>query len=242
LKKCEKCGAENKPSAKFCGVCGAVFRKAEAKPILPRFQKMHLVIAAAALAGGVACYFILQGGADNPDGSAAASMTADQLDKKGIDDFTDKNYSASMKWFEKAAAKNDFAAENWIGWFYQQGLGVLADNNQAVSWYTKAASQGYAPSETNLGWCYQNGLGVATDEPQAIQWYRKAVKQGNDSAEINMGYLYEKGIGVVQNDAEAKRWYKMASDQGNQEAQKDLNALEAKGVNLNALLQATTGQ
>jgi len=235
LKNCPKCNAENQPGAKFCGVCGAVFAAAQQKPVLPRLTKVHKAIIGVALAGGAACFFIFQSGGGIPKN--ASTLPADQLDQKGIDAFNAKNYKTALKWFQIAADKGDFAALNWVGWFYQNGLGVQTDNTQAVTWYRQAAGKGYAPSETNLGWCYQNGLGVQTDVPEAIAWYQKAVAQGNDSAEINMGYLYENGIGVTENDNEAKKCYKMAADHGSQEAKNDLDRLEAKHVNLNDVMQ-----
>ena len=242
MKNCPKCNAENQPGAKFCGVCGAVFAKAQPRLDLPRFTKVHKTIIGVALAGGLACFFIFQSGGGIPKN--ASTLPVDQLDQKGIDAFNAKNYKTALKWFQIAADKGDFTAQNWIGWFYQNGLGVQTDNAQAVTWYAQAAGKGYAPSQTNLGWCYQNGLGVKTDVPEAISWYQKAVAQGNDSAEINMGYLYEKAIGVTQDSVEAKKWYKMAADHGSQEAKKDLDTLEAKQVNLNGVLHhpLTDGQ
>jgi TPR repeat protein len=234
LKNCPKCGEKNQDGARFCGVCGTVFARKQSKTQLPRFSKIQLTIAGILLAGLVVCGFMFQGG-DNPD-KASASLTVDQLDQKGIADFNAKKYETALKWFEKAADKGDFPAINWVGWIYENGLGLPTDNAQAVSWFHKAADKGFAPSETNLGWCYQNGLGVTADIQQTISWYQKAAAQGNDSAEINLGFLYEKGTGVVQSVSEAKKWYKIAADHGSQEGKSNLDRLEASQIHLNDVM------
>jgi TPR repeat protein len=236
LKKCPQCGTQNQAAAKFCGKCGNVF-KAQPKTAAPRFSKAQIVIAVVVLGGIAACGFLIQGSGDNPD-KASASLSVDQLDQKGIVDFNAKKYEPALKWFEKAADKGDFAAINWVGWIYENGLGLPTDNAQAVSWFHKAADKGFAPSETNLAWCYQNGLGVSVDVAQAVDLYQKAAAQGNDSAEINLGYLYEKGTGVAQSDSEAKKWYKLAADHGSQEGKQNLDRLEASQVHLSDVTHA----
>ena len=235
MKKCPKCGAENYPGAKFCGMCQASFAKAapSTSSNLPRLSAVHFAIVGVVLM--VIIYFLMH--RPNIDyAKVASTMSAGDLNKKADASYSARDYSEALNWYQQSAAKGDPTAENLTGWIYQQGLGVKADNAEAVKWYLKAAAQGFAASQTNVGWCYQNGLGVAADTRTAIEWYQKAIAQGNDSAEINMGYLYENGIGVTKDFNEAKKWYKVAADHGSQEAKKDLDMLEAHNVNLNAVL------
>ena len=235
MKTCSKCGAENQPGAKFCGICREPFVKAghSTSSNLPKLSVTHFAVMGVVLVG---ILFFLMHSSHVDYAKVASTMSTVDLNKKADASYEARNYSDALNWYEQAAAKGDPTAENLIGWIYQKGLGVKEDDAEALKWYLKAATQGFAASQTNAGWCYQNGLGVAADTRAAIEWYQKAIAQGNDSAEINMGYLYENGIGVTKNLGEAKKWYKVAADHGSQEAQRDLDALEAKQVNLNAIL------
>ena len=60
---------------------------------------------------------------------------------------------------ELAEAGNP-AAQNDLGWIYQNGRGVPQDDAEAVKWYRKAAEGGYAIAQDNLGWIYQQGRAV----------------------------------------------------------------------------------
>jgi len=55
-----------------------------------------------------------------------------------------------MKWYRKAAARDDAEAENNIGLLYQQGLGLNPDNAEATNWFRKAAAKGNTNAITNL--------------------------------------------------------------------------------------------
>ena len=79
-----------------------------------------------------------------------------------------------MAWYTRAADKEDGEAQNAIGNFYQEGLGVTQDYAKAMAWYRKAVDQGDAQAERNIGTLYENGLGVAQDHSEAEAWGKKA--------------------------------------------------------------------
>lgn len=221
-------------------MCRASLLKPKGPSVMPPRKKNtpFYIAIGVLLFGGVAYWSMThQTGVDTV---APSTLSITDLDHKGDVAFQEKDYKEALLRYHQAADKGDLLAQNFVGWIYQNGLGVPADPKQALMWYHKAADKGYSPSETNVGWCYQNGLGVKTDYGEAIVWYKKAVAQGNESAEINMGYLYENGIGVTKDLDAAKKWYQMAAKNGNQEAKKDLDMLEAKRVNLNAIMNSGT--
>jgi TonB family protein len=92
--------------------------------------------------------------------------------------FEQRDYSKALAWYRKAAAQGNPAAENDIGWLYQNGWGAEQDYAAAAIWYRKAAEQGNAVAECNLGWLYRNGRGVEADYGEAMSWFRKAADQG----------------------------------------------------------------
>jgi|GEM_PF-4891920 len=87
--------------------------------------------------------------------------------------------------FEKqlSRAKNGDMHEQWrVGYAYQIGQGVRADDEKAVFWYRKAAKQGYSMAQSALGMMYQSGRGVRQSDAQAESWFAKAAASGDPSA------------------------------------------------------------
>jgi TPR repeat protein len=66
------------------------------------------------------------------------------------------------------------------------GVGLVADEREAVSWYRKAADLGQADAQYNLGSCYDAGVGVETDKVEAKSWYQKAANQGHKGALVSL--------------------------------------------------------
>ena len=86
-----------------------------------------------------------------------------------------------MVWYLKAAAQGRALAQNNIGYLYEHGLGVPADNAQAVEWYRKAADQGDPTGQMNLGVMYETGRGVPQDLVQAHARYSIAASRFADA-------------------------------------------------------------
>ena len=143
---------------------------------------------------------------------------------KGLECYTKKNYKNAFTYFMKAAEGNHVTAQNYIGWMYQKGYGVVADNVEAVKWYRKAADHGNIDAQYNLGFMYEKGYGVSNDYAEAFKWYSKAAEQGDVDAQNNIGYLYEKGFGVTKDYAKAEDCFLkvLKKDPGNEVAKKNL--------------------
>ena len=115
--------------------------------------------------------------------------------------------------FEQAKAraeKGDVQAQYSLANYYERGVGVAKDKNEAVKWYRKAADQGYAQAQYQLGDYYFNGIGVAKDKNEAVKWWRKAAVQGFDSAQTMLGVCYANGEGVAKDEVEAYAYYNLS--------------------------------
>lgn len=77
-------------------------------------------------------------------------MPAADMYNTGIEYHQDGDYETALRWFRKAALQKDAKAQNTIGEYYEKGLGVEQDLEQAETWYKKAADQGYEPAVRNL--------------------------------------------------------------------------------------------
>ena len=60
------------------------------------------------------------------------------------------DYAKAWSWLYKAAALGNATAENQLGWMYQYGQGVKADDAIAVTLYRLSADQGNTSGDDNL--------------------------------------------------------------------------------------------
>jgi TPR repeat protein len=135
----------------------------------------------------------------------------------------------AVKWYRKAAERNDAEAQFKLGWCYERGQGVAKDEVEAVKWYRKAAEQNQAAAQYNLGGCYYEGRGVAKDEQEAVKWWRKAAEQNYSQAQYILGLCYYEGQGATKDYVEAVNWYRKAAAQNQAEAQNNLGACCERG-------------
>ena len=104
---------------------------------------------------------------------------------------------------KRLAEQGDASAQYFLGFIYENGLGVPEDDVEAVRWWLLAAEQGHAFAQYNLGNMYDSGRGVPENDAEAVRWYRLSAEQGYANAQYNLGIMYERGRGVPQDDAEA---------------------------------------
>jgi TPR repeat protein len=116
---------------------------------------------------------------------AKVNTEAEGWYKKGHSYFVSDNYVEAVKWYRKAAERNNADAQNALGICYNYGDGVPQDYAEALRWYRSAAEQGHARAQNNLGnFYYQHGLGLEKDFAEAVKWYRKAAEQGHWAAQF----------------------------------------------------------
>ncbi|OJW52664.1 MAG: hypothetical protein BGO67_09355 [Alphaproteobacteria bacterium 41-28] len=70
---------------------------------------------------------------------------------------------------EKAAHFGHADAQNTLGWFYENGLGVAQSYEKAVEQYQKASQQGHQFGTLNLAYFYRKGLGVPVNIVEATR-------------------------------------------------------------------------
>ena len=139
------------------------------------------------------------------------------------------DYVNAAVWYRRAADAGHAAAQNDLGWLYQNGWGVPRDLAQAVHWYRQAATRGHATAQVNLGWMYQKGWGVPRDYLEAMRWYRLAAAKNDGTAADNLGVLYRDGLGVRRDHAEAVTWFRKSAATGSAWGQTDLGWMYHNG-------------
>ena len=73
---------------------------------------------------------------------------------------------------------------------YADGLGLAADDTEALRLFRLAADQENAIGQANLGLMYATGRVVEKDEAEAARWFRKAADQGNTFAKAKLEALH----------------------------------------------------
>jgi hypothetical protein len=116
---------------------------------------------------------------------------------------------------------------------YSGGLGVKADQSEAVRCYRLAADKGFSSSQLSLGLCYLNGKGVPKNPVEAVRLFMMAANQtpipetanSVPEAQFRLGQCYETGVGVTTDLGKAKKWYRLAAAANYAEASQRLAQL-----------------
>ena len=144
------------------------------------------------------------------------------------------------------AEQGNADAQFKLGESYRRGLGVAADDEQAIVWYRKAAEQGHLVAQWALGtqsasvetakwrgkaasnprWTHE----ISSDE--AVKWMHKAAEGGYAEAQYDLGVMYRDGNGVAKDAAQAIEWFRKAAEQGNSDAAYDLGNMYRDGKDI----------
>lgn len=77
------------------------------------------------------------------------------------------------------AERGSPAAQTYIGFMYQNGLGVPQNYSAAAAWLNEAAQQGEPTAQVLLGLLFDKGYGVPIDWVQAEVWLSLAASQAS---------------------------------------------------------------
>jgi TPR repeat protein len=129
---------------------------------------------------------------------------------------------------DEAFRLNSIAAEDGMhdavlamGWFYLNGVGVQANEGEAIRWYRKSARQGEARAMFSLGYIAY----VRKDFSDALIWFTRAVKKDHYRSNYWIGKMYWRGEGVIQDRRSAQEFFAKAADRKVVEAQRALRFL-----------------
>jgi len=178
----------------------------------------------------------------NPDRQAASDNLSverramngepEAQDEMGVAAEERHQYADAFKWFHLAAEQGLSKSQVKVGYFYDEGLGVQKDHNQAVHWYAVAAAQGDPQAEFDLGMCYHKGEGVESNAAQnrtaAVRWFLSALNHGYVNAANGLGLVYE--FGSTPDYKEALRWYRKGAELGDEESQYNACRLIVQGL------------
>ena len=146
--------------------------------------------------------------------SVANTQPGDPVDA-AIQALVDEDqYKAAFRYAEKAANSDEPAAQEWLGWFYDNGLGVEPDTQKAAYHYRLAANAGQNYSRWRLGVMIDQGNAPGTLE-DAYSLFQMAADADFTNAMVSMAVMQALGRGTDQDYEAALANYMRAARAGN---------------------------
>jgi len=96
----------------------------------------------------------------------------------GISAFEAKEFTNAMRLLSPLAELGIAEAQYRMGMMYQNGLGLVKNDDYALKMMTASADQGHAYAQHGLGIMYLYGESVEKNEQTALSWFTKAADQG----------------------------------------------------------------
>ena len=130
-------------------------------------------------------------------------------------------YSAFVRRYINAAIGGNVGAQATLGYFYEVGEHVDADEREAIRWYEKAAKNDHLQATLRLA-----EIQIARgNSAEGVKWYQQAATLGDRDAQAMLGFFYQTGEHVDVDLDQAIKWYLAAADQGQVIAQNNLGRL-----------------
>ncbi|CAI2180958.1 337_t:CDS:2 [Funneliformis geosporum] len=138
----------------------------------------------------------------------------------------------NIKIYKKLAKQNNSDIQYYLGFCYENGIGIKKDLKKAFDYYKKATGNGNKFAQFNVGMFYQNGWGVKEDLDKAFEFFEKSAKQDYIDAQSYLGFLYKNGIGTQRSLKKAFHWYQRAAENGDEIAQYNLGNFYRYGLGI----------
>jgi len=140
-------------------------------------------------------------------------------------------YTKAIELLAPLAETGDAIAQNAMGVLYQQGWGVVADPERAVTYFKLSAEQGNTKGAMNLAYAYRTGTGVNSSCTAASNLLEPHALSGNATAQVMLGAIYDEGCQDVPTDSKkAFQWYLAAAEQGDSRGLGNVGAMYALGL------------
>lgn len=162
-----------------------------------------------------------------------------------------KEKEQAHKWFSLAAEKGDVEVIKKIALYYECGVGIEENIQNAIKFYEKASKQGDVKAMVSLGYIYYKETEYQ-NYAKAIQWLQKVLEPENSDDLRSVDCTNEKeileaiafmyrygGYGVVKNQSEALKWESRAKELSNTN-QKAFSFSASKSIVSESMVQTSS--
>ncbi len=135
--------------------------------------------------------------------------------------------SRIFKFQKKFAMKGNTLAEYKLGTFYEFGVSVEPNTEQAVIWYKKSAKKKHVPAINRLTYLEIRKSGYI--ESKYGDWFKKLkaqVETGESNSRIVLGQMYRYGIKVNKDLEKAVELLEQASSLGHTEVDLEIDSIK----------------
>jgi len=108
-----------------------------------------------------------------------------------------------------------------MGWLYLNGVGVEADEDEAIRWYRRSARQGEPRAMFSLGYIAY----FRRDYSEALKWFERALGKNHHRSSFWIGKIYWRGQGVERDRKRARSYFAQAAQKKVVEAQRAIRFL-----------------
>ena len=131
------------------------------------------------------------------------------------------DYKKAYRWFKKSADKENSHSLFYLGYMYEMGLGVPADESKAIKYYERAVELDNATAMVALGDLLRKKGDVDNNYGRAMYLYRRAYQKDKSirGCTYEIGMMYYNGEGFDKDMDEAFKWFEDDADKGLPEAQ-----------------------
>lgn len=92
--------------------------------------------------------------------------------------------------------------QHFLGWCYEQGIGVEKNENAAFELWLQSAEAEIPESQHALGSMFENGVGTEKDVVRAYYWYARAAVAGDERSGLCVERLKLSMSSLELNEAE----------------------------------------
>ena len=161
-------------------------------------------------------------------GDAAAEFNLARMYEDGIGVAQDTAKATQL--YFSSANKGNMHAQATLGYYYEQGIIVEKNANEALRWKELADEQRNLAAQKDAADC--ENFFVSGDYDKAFLPCNYAANQGDAEAKFHLAQMYEYGMGGEQNTALAMSMYFDAAEKGSARAQSTLGYFYEYGINV----------
>lgn len=104
--------------------------------------------------------------------------------RDGIAAYQQDDYATAREKWLPLAEKGSSAAQLFVAFMYENGLGVAKDDSAAAAWYRDSAERGNMVAQVRLAIMYRDGRGVPEDRVKAWFWAGMAAREEDHMQKI----------------------------------------------------------
>lgn len=169
-------------------------------------------------------------------------MRCNEITKMAYRYYKNGDFSQAITLYKQAAELDDAKAQYNLGYLYDEGIGIDANETEAEEWYKKAAEHKFIKAYYRLGklfyWKHYFAEKELVKEPKevqeeykekAIEWFTRGAIEGDAEAQNELGIMYRDGDLVEKDYLIAKDYFEKAANQGYRDAQDHLAYLYFSG-------------